>query len=86
MFRGKNEDIRTTSASSVSLVDFEQVNLLWDVIKSLLNDFWRILKCYAANVVHIHLISIGTMLSCTRFFKKNAGDTFTYYILEKFNQ
>ena len=40
----KNEDIRTTSTSSVSLVDFEHVNVYWDVIKSLLNDFWSILK------------------------------------------
>ena len=40
----KNKDIRTTSTSSVSLVDFEQVNVCWDVIKSLLNDLWSILK------------------------------------------
>ena len=32
------------SALSVSLVDFEQINICWDVIKSLLNDFWSILK------------------------------------------
>ena len=43
MFRGKNKD-RTTSTSSDSLVDFEQVNVCWDVIKSLLNYFWPISK------------------------------------------
>ena len=32
MFRVKNKDIRTTSTSSVSLVDFEQVNICWDII------------------------------------------------------
>ena len=44
MFRVKNKVIRTSSASSVSLVDFEQVNICQNVIKSLLNDFWSILK------------------------------------------
>ena len=44
MFRVKNKVIRTSSASSVSLVDFEQVNVCQNVIKSLLNDFWSILK------------------------------------------
>ena len=44
MFRGKNKDIRMTSASGVSLVDFEQVNVCWNVIKSLRNYFWPILK------------------------------------------
>ena len=41
-------------------------------------------KCYAANVVHVHLISIGTMLKkCLMLLNKNAGDMFKYYILEK---
>ena len=31
MFRVNNKDIRTTS--NVSFVDFEQVNVYWDVIK-----------------------------------------------------
>ena len=44
MFGVKNEDIRTTSISSVSFVDFEQVNVCWDVTKSLLNDLWSHLK------------------------------------------
>ena len=44
MFRFKNKDIRTTSTSSLSPVDFEQVNICWDVTKSLPNDFWSILK------------------------------------------
>ena len=39
MFRGKNKNIGTTSTSSDSLVDFKQVNVCWDVIKSLLNAF-----------------------------------------------
>ena len=60
MFRINNKYIRTTSTSSVSLVDFGQVNV-WDVIKSLLNNCWSI-KYYASNVAHAHLISIGTML------------------------
>ena len=51
MFRVKNKDIRTTSTSSISLVDFEQVNVCSDVIKSLLNDFW-------SNIAN----SIGKML------------------------
>ena len=39
MFRAKNKDIKTTSTSTDSLIDFEQVNICWDVIKRLLNDF-----------------------------------------------
>ena len=39
-----NKDIRATSTLSFSLVDFEQVNVCWDVIKSLRNDCWSILK------------------------------------------
>ena len=38
MFRVNNENIRTTKTSTVSLTDFEQLNVCWDVIKSLLND------------------------------------------------
>ena len=44
MFRFKNKDIRTTSTSNVSPVDFEQVNICCDVTKSSLNDFWSIFK------------------------------------------
>ena len=44
MFGVKNKDIRTTSISSVSFVDLEQVNVCWDVTKSLLNDLWSHLK------------------------------------------
>ena len=43
MFRINNKYIKTTSTSTVSLVDFGQVNV-WDVIKSLLNNCWSILK------------------------------------------
>ena len=62
MFRGRNKDIRTTSTSSDSFVDFEQVNDCWDVIKIYSMTFGLFLKCYAANVAHAYLISIGTML------------------------
>ena len=44
MFRGKNKDNRTASNSNVSLVDFKQVNVCWDIIESLLNDFFNALK------------------------------------------
>ena len=44
MFGGKNKDIITTSTLSVSLVEYEHVNVCWDVIKTLLNDFWSSLK------------------------------------------
>ena len=54
MFRVKNEDIRTTTTSGVSLVDFEPVNASWDVIRSLLNYFWIYFK-----IVHAHLTSTG---------------------------
>ena len=36
-------------------------------------------KCYISHVVHAHLSSIDTMLWCL-----SAGDTFTFYVLEKF--
>ena len=62
MLRDKNKDIRTTLTSSVFLVDFQQVNVCWDVIKSLLNAFGLFQKCYTANDFHAHLISTGTML------------------------
>ena len=42
----KNKDIKTTSTSSASFVDFEQVNVCWDVTKSLLDDFRSILKIF----------------------------------------
>ena len=75
MFRGKNKDIRTRS---------EQVNVCWDVIKSLLNGFWPNLKmlcrkcCSRPSNFYWHN---ALMYS---FLNKNAGDTFRYYILEKF--
>ena len=87
MFRGKNEDIKTTSTSSVSLVDFDQVNVFWDVIKSLLNDFWPILKILCSKCCsHPSNFYWHNAFMYSFFLKKNAGDTFTYYILEKFNQ
>ena len=78
----KNKDIGTTSTSTVSLVDFEQVNVCWDVIKNLLNDFWSILKmlcskcCSRRSCFYWHNALIYSLLN------KNAGDTFKYYILE----
>ena len=75
MFRGKNKDIRTRS---------EQVNVCWDVIKSLLNGFWPNLKmlcrkcCSRPSNFYWHN---ALMYS---FLNKNAGDTFRHYILEKF--
>ena len=61
-------NIRTPSTSIVSLVEFEQVNVCCDIIKSLLNAVGLLKKCYASNVVHVHLISIGTMLRRTTHF------------------
>ena len=58
MFRVKNKVIRTWSDSSVSLVDFEQVNVCWNVIKSLLNDFWSILKMLCSKCCS-HLSNFG---------------------------
>ena len=43
-FRVKNKEIRTTPTSTDSLVDFEQVDVCWYLIKRLLNDIWSILK------------------------------------------
>ena len=71
MFRGKNKDNRTASNSSVSLVDFEQVNVCWDVIESLLNDFWTSLNILCSKYYsHSCLTFIDTMLLCTHFFLK----------------
>ena len=85
MFRGKNKD-RTTSTSSDSLVDFEQVNVCWDVIKSLLNDFWPILKMLCSKCCSCPSNFYWYNALMYSFLNKNADDTFTYYILEKFNQ
>ena len=74
MFRGKSKDIGTTPTSSVSLVDFEQVNVCWDVIKSLLNDFWSILKmlcskcCLCLSYFYWHNALIYSLLN------QNAGE------------
>ena len=43
-FRVNNKDIRTKSILSFSLVDFDQVKVGLDVIKSFLSDYWSILK------------------------------------------
>ena len=61
-------NIKTTSTSIVSLVEFEQVNVCCDIIKSLINAVGLLEKCYASNVIHVHLISIGTMLRRTTCF------------------
>ena len=87
MFRVKNKDIRMTSTSTVSLVDFKQVNVCWDVIKSLFNDFWSILKTFYIKCCPRPSNFYGrNALLYNSFLHKNAYDTFTYYILEKFNQ
>ena len=75
-----------TSTSIVSLVDFEQVNVCWDAIKSLLNDVWPIFKMLCSKCCsHPSNFHWQNALMFS-FFLKNVGDTFTYYILEKFNQ
>ena len=87
MVRGKNKDIRTMSTSSVSLVDFEQVNACWDVIKNLLNDFWPSFKMLCSKCCpHPSNFYWHNAFMYSFKKKKNVGDTFTYYILEKFNQ
>ena len=50
MFRVNNKHIRTMSASSFSLLSFEQVNICWDFIKILLNVFWSILKMLSTPI------------------------------------
>ena len=87
MFRVENKDIRTTSTLNVSLVDFEEVNVCWEVRESLLNDFWSILKMLCIKCCpHPPNIHWHNVLMFNSFLNKNAGDTFTYYMLEKFNQ
>ena len=86
MFRVKNKDIRTTSTLNVSLVDFEDVNICWEVIKSLLNYFWSILKMLCVKFCPCPPSFYWyNALKYSSFLNKNAGDTFTYYILKKFN-
>ena len=64
-----------TSTLSFSLVDFEQVNVCWDVIKSSLNDCWSILKmlctkcCPCQRNFYWH-----NALMYNPFLNKNAGD------------
>ena len=87
MFRFKNNDIRMTSTSSVSPVDFEQVNVYWDVTKSLLYDFCSILKilCIKGSSRPSNIYWHNALMY-NSFLNKSAGDTFTFYLLEKFNQ
>ena len=71
------------SISSVSLVGFEQVNVCWNIIKSLPNYCWSILKtlcikfCPRPSNFYWH-----NALMYNPFLNENAGDKFTYYILE----
>ena len=44
LFRVNNKVIRTTSTSSVSLLTLNALNVCCDVIKSLFNGYWAILK------------------------------------------
>ena len=86
MFWVKSKDIRTMSTSTDSLVDFEQVNVSWDVTKryKTLQNIFKMLciKCCP----HPSNFYWHNPLKYTLFLNKNAGDTFTYYILKKFNQ
>ena len=87
MFTVKDKYIRTTSTLTDSLVDFEQVNVCWGVIKRLSNEFWSVLKmlcikcCTRLSNFYWH-----NALKYTPFLNKNAGNTFTYFILKKINQ
>ena len=78
----KNKDIRKTSTSSVSFVDFEQVNVCWDVIESLLNDFWFVLKMLCSKCCSRPSYFYWRNALIYSLLNKNAGDTFKYYILE----
>ena len=77
-------NIRTTLASIVSLVEFEQVNVCCDVIKSLLNGCWTTWKmlcikcCPSSSNFSWHNVLLYNPL-----LNKNAGDTFT--LKEKVN-
>ena len=84
MFRGKNKDVRTTPTSSVSLVDFEQVNVCWDVINGLLDDFWAVLKMLCSKFCS-HPSNFYWRNAFMYSFFLNVGDTFMYYILAKFS-
>ena len=86
MFRVNNKDIRTKSTSSVCLVDFEQVNVCLDVIESLLDDFWPILKMLCSKCCSRPSNFYWQNALMYSFLNENAGDTLTYYILEQFNQ
>ena len=76
MFRVENKDIKTTSTLNVSLVDFEEVNVCWEVRESLLNDFWSILKMLCIKCCPWFLLV--QCFDVNSFLNKNAGDKFTY--------
>ena len=88
MLRVKNKDFRTTSTSSVYLFDFEQVNVYWDVIKSLLNDFRSILKMLCIKCCPLPSNFYWHNALTTRFSIRMQVTRLpiTYYILEKLNQ
>ena len=75
MFRANSKDIRRKSTLLVSYVCFEQVIICWDVIKSLLNDCWSILKllrikcCPRLSDFYWH-----NALMYNPFLNKNAGE------------
>ena len=60
---------------SFSLVDFKQVIVCWDVIKSLLNDCWSILKMFCVKCCP-HLCSFYWLnaLMNNPFLNKNASN------------
>ena len=71
------------SISSVSLVGFEQVSVCWDIIKSLLNNCWSILKMLCITFFpRPSNFYWHNALMYNPFLNENAGDKFTYYILE----
>ena len=59
------------------LFDFEQVNICWDVIKSLLNDFWLILKMLCSESYSRPPNFYWQNVLMYSFLNKNARDTLT---------
>ena len=60
------------------LVDFEQVNVCWDVIKRLFNDCWSILKMLCIQCCsHPSNFYWHNSLMYNSFLNKNAGDVNT---------
>ena len=83
MFRVNYKDIKIMSTTSVFLVDSEQVNVFWDVMKGLLNDGWSIFKMlYIKFCPRASYFYWQNALMYNPFLNKNAGDTLTYHIID----